>query len=355
MPFVSQCLVLAAAAALPVLAGAKPTTSGEEDRRVELVARIERSAVLVLAAGGQAAGEGGSGPEDPRGGVGLGAGVIVRRDGLIVTAAHVVADAAHVAVKLERGDPVEAMVVLIDSASDLALLRLVDPLGDLVPAVLGDSDRVRKGETVYVFGNPRGLERSLSVGVVSARHPLRRVIGGSVEVEAIQTDAAVNPGNSGGPMFNSRGELIAISQRILSRSGGSEGLGFGLAVNAVKKILGLDPCVWLGFSGVVLTDDFAAALNVPRNGGLLVQRVTPRSPAADAGMQEGTLAVRVGEEIVLLGGDVVLEANGAPFMEWVRTPPTGGTPGERHEYRLLVLRSGRMVEVPIVAVHRSAW
>lgn len=354
MRFAPRIMTLAGALALQVLGGAKPPAT-EEERRVELVARIERSVVQVLAVRGQAARTSSSDPDDRRVTLGVGSGVIIRRDGLVVTAAHVVADADHVAVKLDRGVSVGANVVFLDSASDLALLRLVESKADLVPAQLGDSDRVRKGEIVYVFGSPRGLERSLSVGVVSARHVLQHVVGGAVQMEVIQTDAAVNPGNSGGPMFNSRGELIAISQLILSRSGGSEGLGFGVAVNVVKKVLGLDPCTWLGFSGVALSDDLAAALNVPRAGGVLVQRVTPGGPAAQAGLQEGTLTVRVGEEAVLLGGDVILEANGVPFLEWVRTRRAGGTPGERHEYRLVVLRSGRNVEVPIVALHRDAW
>lgn len=352
MRVVSRILVIAGVLALPPHAFARQGTAEDEERRVELVARIERSAVLVLARGGK---PNGSDKQGREGGIAVGAGVIVRADGLVVTAAHVVANAALVAVKLQGGDTVEARVASLDVASDLALLRLVDPPAELVPARLGDSDRVRKGETVYVFGNPMGLERSLSVGVVSGRHLLPHLVGGTVEAEVIQTDAAINPGNSGGPVFNSRGELIAISQLIVSRSGGSEGLGFGLAVNAVRKILALDPCTWLGFSGIVLADVLADALNVPRRGGVLVQDVTPGGPASDAGLREGTVQFRMGEGIVLLGGDVVLEADGLPFMEWVRTRPAGGAPGERHEFQLLVLRAGRLVEVPIVAVHRSAW
>lgn len=350
--FLGWMLAIVVGIHVPASAFAARPPPTDEERRVELVSTIERSAVLVLA---RARSRGGRGSEEGQGKVAVGAGVIVRADGLVVTAAHVVAGADRVAVKLERGDPVAAKVAFLDVASDLALLRIDDPPPGLVPARLGDSDRVRKGETVYVFGNPVGLERSLSVGVVSGRHLLPHVVGGTVEAEVIQTDAALNPGNSGGPFFNSRGEIIAIAQLIASRSGGSEGLGFGLAVNAVKKILALDPCTWLGFSGVVLTDELAAALNVPRAGGILVQNVTPGGPASEAGVREGAVPVRLGEDTILLGGDVVVEVNGIPFMEWVRTQPAGGPPGERHELRLVLLRSGRLLDVPLVAVHRAAW
>lgn len=350
----AKAVVICATAALAHQAFAAPRLAEDEERRVELVKHMERSAVLVLALSHQ---ERPTGEAESRAKLAIGSGVIVRADGLVVSAAHVVAGADWVAVKMgpRDRDPMAAAVVFLDLATDLALLRISDPPVGLVAARLGDSDRVRKGETVYVFGNPMGLERSLSVGVISGRHVLPHVAGGTVEAEVIQTDAAVNPGNSGGPIFDSRGEVIAIAQLIASRSGGSEGLGFGLAVNAVKKILALDPCTWLGFSGVVLTEDLAAALNVPRSGGVLVQHVTPGGPASDAGLREGTLPVQFGEAVLLLGGDVVLEANHTPFMEWVRTLKTGGSPGERHEYRLLVLRGGRLVEVPVVAVHRSAW
>lgn len=349
MAFLMAAIV---AMALPQGAVATSRAPDDETRRVELIAAIERSAVVVIAGRRPASREEAGGRQWKES---LGAGVIVRADGLIVTAAHVVVGEGPVDVKLEAGGPARARIVFLDVVSDIALLRLDDPPKDLVPARLGDSDVVRKGETVYVIGSPTGLERSLSVGVVSGRHALGHIVGGSIEAEVIQTDAAVNPGNSGGPIFNSRGELIAIAQVIISRSGGSDGLGFGLAVNVVKKILSLDPCTWLGFAAMPLTDRLAAALNVAQTGAVLVQFVTPGSPAAAAGLRPGELSVLIGEDAVLLGGDVVLEVNGMPFMEWVRMRRMGGKPGDRHEVQFRVLRAGRLVEVPIVSVHRSGW
>ncbi|MGH9367799.1 MAG: S1C family serine protease [Thermoanaerobaculia bacterium] len=273
-----------------------------------------------------------------------------------MTAAHVVTGADRTRVKTKDGEPLPARIVFSDEPADLALLRVDAGRSPLVPARLGDSDRVRKGETVYVIGNPFGIEYSLSVGIVSGRHPVGHVFGGSVQAEVIQTDAAINEGNSGGPMFNSRGEVIAIAQTILTREGGSEGLGFGLAINVVKKILGLDPCVWLGFSGVPLSDASAPVLNVSEPGGLLVQVVTPGGPADLAGLRGGKVPIQVGSDHLLLGGDVVLKVDGVPVLDWLRKPPVSeARPGERHQLTLTVIRSGRILEIPVFATHRTGW
>lgn len=274
----------------------------------------------------------------------------------MLTASHVVDEAQTLRVKVGDGELVPARTVFADEQADVALLRLETvPLG-LQPATLGDSERVRKGETVYVIGNPVGIERSLSVGVVSGRHPLRHVFGGNIQVELIQTDAAINSGNSGGPIFNSRGEVIAIAERILTEGGGSEGLGFGLAINAVRKILALDPCTWLGFSAVPLDERWSRVLNTPRAGGVLLQRVAVGGPADRAGLRGGDVPIQVGKERLLIGGDVVLTVDGEPAVDWVRrASTTSRKPGEVREFALQVYRAGRVVEVPVATVHRSGW
>jgi S1-C subfamily serine protease len=333
--------------------GPPPGAGDEESRRVELVARLERSVVLVLVEGREI--------EHQRRSVtlvpfeSLGTGIVLSADGLVLTAAHVVAGADRVRVKPGDGETLPARILFVDEPSDLALLGLEGVFPSLSPARLGDSDLVRKGEALYVLGNPSGIEGSLSVGVVSGRHPARHVFGGSVEAELIQTDAAINAGNSGGPMFNSRGEVIAIAQSVLSRGGGSEGLGFGLAINAVKRILALDPCVWMGFSGVRLNEAWTEALNVPEPGGLLVEHVTPGGPADQAGIHGGEIPVQAGSESLLLGGDVVLQADGVPILDWIRErrmPPS--RPGEVHEIRLTLQRAGETREVPVRVTHRKA-
>lgn len=329
-------------------------SANEETRRVALVARLENSAVLVRVEGGRISHASEEVSLEPSGGLGTGA--ILSRDGLVMTAAHVVAEAERITIRLRDGRERTAQVVFSDEGADVALLRMESPPGDLVPARLGDSDRVRKGETVYVIGNPVGIESSLSVGVVSGRHSTSHLFGGAAEAEFIQTDAAMNAGNSGGPMFNSRGEVIAVAQRIVTGSGGSEGLGFGLAINVVKKILQMDPCIWLGFSGVPLPAAWMSALNVPGRDPLLVERVTPGGPADRGGLRGGALPVQVGKRHLLLGGDVVLKIEGRPPLEWVRTTPqVGRKPGERHDVRLTVLRDGQVQDLVLVTVHREGW
>jgi S1-C subfamily serine protease len=245
-------------------------------------------------------------------------------------------------------------VIFIDGSADIALIRVPTVPEGIEPARLGDSDAVRKGQTVYIIGNPVGVEFSLSTGIVSGRHAMTHVFGGDGELELIQTDAAMNAGNSGGPMFNSRGEVIAIAQRILTSSGGSEGLGFGVAINAVRKVLTGDPCLWLGFSAIPLDAEWAAALNAPERDALLIQTVSPGSPAAKAGLRGGEVPVQTGEAHFLLGGDVILKVDGTPLGEWKRTPWPDPAEGTKHQLVLTVLRSGRMFDLSVETIHRSS-
>jgi S1-C subfamily serine protease len=330
------------------------SSSEDESRRVALVARIEKSVVLVWSEGRAVAHEEEQIALEPSQSVGTG--VLVAADGLVLTAAHVVEGAERIQIRLFDGVERPARIVFSDGEPDLALLRMDTPPARLVPARLGDSDRVRKGEAIYVIGNPAGIESSLSVGVVSGRRLASRIFGGSVEAEIIQTDAAINAGNSGGPMFNSRGEVIGIAQRILTEGGGSEGLGFGLAIKSVKKILRIDPCIWLGFSGVPLPASWASALNVTESEPVLIERVAPGGPAEQVGLRGGTIPIQTGKTHILLGGDIILKIDGRPPLDWIRTPPwTNRKPGARHEVRLTVLRAGTVRDVALVTVHREGW
>ncbi len=346
-------LVIALLNSLPLSAGTPPPLT-EEERRVSLVEQLERSVVLVFAEGRGVTHARERLSLEPT--KSLGTGLVISADGLVLTAAHVVEEAQRLKVKLGDGEPVPARTVFADEEADIALLRLETAAPGLQPATLGDSDRVRKGEAVYVIGNPVGIERSLSVGVVSGRHPFRHVFGGNIQVELIQTDAAINSGNSGGPIFNSRGEVIAIAQRILTEGGGSEGLGFGLAINVVKKILALDPCTWLGFSAIPLDEPWSRVFNTPRQGGVLLQRVAPGGPAFRAGLRGGDVPIQVGNQHFLVGGDIVLTVDGEPAVDWVRrASTTSKKPGDLREFNLKVYRAGQTVDVPVATVHRSGW
>jgi len=326
----------------------RPQVPAEESARIVLLERIEKSVVRINVNESDTDGSQ----------VALGSGVVASPDGLIITAAHVVADARAVEVTLFNGASQTATVVYLDRAVDIALLRLTQPPPAEALARLGDSDALPKGSTVYVIGNPFGLESSVASGIVSGRHSAAHVFGrddGADQAELIQTDAAMNSGVSGGPMFNSRGEVIAIAQSILSKSGGSEGLGFGLAINSVKEILALDPCVYLGFSAVPLTGDIAGAFNIGADAGLLLQYVAPGGPAEQTGLKAGSVNIGTERERVVLGGDVITHIDGVAVNEWRRMPFTSAAEGDVHEITFRVVRRGTVVELKGTTIHRSHW
>jgi S1-C subfamily serine protease len=212
-------------------------------------------------------------------------------------------------VELADGRSIEANIISSVPSADVALLKMTRVLSGLKPARLGDSSAASIGSEVMIIGAPFGLEHSLSVGHISGRIGQDRFAGGEL-MEVIQTDAAVNQGNSGGPMFNLDGEVIGIVSFILSASGGFDGIGFAVAINPAKKILLESPSFWTGFDALFLPPEISQALNVPRNGGLLVQRVIQDSLAGRAGLRGGTIQATVQGREVLLGGDVVLSIAG---------------------------------------------
>ena len=344
MKYSRYLVCLMALAAMPLQA-AKPS---DEEVRVALLARLEKSVVVIRASSS------GLMPLDET----LGSGVIASSDGLVITAAHVVADARVLELTLSGGESVEAKVLYLDNTLDVALIRMSKaPPADAV-ATLGDSAKLAKGATVYVIGNPRGLEFSIAAGMVSGRHAPEHAFGAEspgTDGDWIQTDAAMNAGVSGGPMFNSSGEVVGIAQSIVSRSGGSEGLGFGIGISSVRKLLELDACLYLGFSAIPLSGRLAEAFNVPATAGLLVQFVAPESPAADAGLREGEIEVGSGRDRIMLGGDIITHVDGVPVNEWTRKPYGGAVEGERHEIKLRVVRAGVVLELPLVTVHRKQW
>jgi S1-C subfamily serine protease len=236
---------------------------------------------------------------------GIGSGTIVGKN-LILTAAHVVDSADQILVKFVKGQVTKATVVSSIRAGDVALLRVRAIPDSAKVARIGDSDKVRIGSESLVIGAPLGVEHSLSIGHVSGK-TRRPIVGGGISLDLIQTDASINPGNSGGPIFNRKGEVIGVVSHILSESGGSDGVGFGVAINAALQMVRSQPSFWTGFEAVVLGESAAALLNVPQAGGLLVQRVETGSPAAKAGLRAGTVKSVIGENSILLGGDVILE------------------------------------------------
>ncbi|MDY8134549.1 S1C family serine protease [Aquimarina sp. 2201CG5-10] len=240
---------------------------------------------------------------------GLGSGVIISEDGLILTAAHVVDFANEVSVKLQNGTSVKADVLSASSAADVALLKLRTAPTNLKPVKVGNSDTAKIGEQIIIIGAPLGLEHSLSVGHISRKMRKNMLTNGEM-AGFIQTDASINQGNSGGPMFNLKGELIGIVSFILSNSGGFEGLGFAVDINTVKKTMFDVNNFWTGFEGVFLNETMAGVLNTPQKSGVLIQRVTPNSFASNIGLKPGFLQAEILGQKIWLGGDIILSIQG---------------------------------------------
>jgi serine protease Do len=234
---------------------------------------------------------------------GVGAGVILTSDGYIVTNAHVVEGARKIHVRLQGikqemdavHGPLEAKLVGVDQLSDVAVLKI--DMKDLPALQLADSSQLKQGEVVFAFGSPLGLENSVTMGVVSATE---RQIDPDNPAIYIQTDAPINPGNSGGPLVDVDGKVVGINTFILSESGGNEGLGFAIPSNVVKNIyeqLRSEGHVHRGEIGVAvrsITPDLLEGLNLPTARGVLLEDVTPDSPAEKAGLKVGDVVTSVG-------------------------------------------------------------
>jgi serine protease Do len=232
----------------------------------------------------------------PRAEKSLGSGVIVSADGVVVTNSHVVEKADRIRVALSDKKEYDAKLVGADPKSDIAVLKLVGAKG-LQPIKLGDSDRLRLGDSVLAIGNPFGVGQTVTMGIVSAKG---RANMGIVDYEDfIQTDAAINPGNSGGALVNMRGELVGVNTAILSRTGGYQGIGFAIPSNMVGPILksllksGKVVRGWLGVVIQEVDGDLATAMKLPTSKGVLVSDVEPNAPAARAGLKRGDLIVAI--------------------------------------------------------------
>lgn len=266
--------------------------------------------------------------DQPTQGQGLGSGFLVSPEGDIITNAHVVTkdgvDAAAIVVvfRAEAGSsPADARVaadlVGSDENSDVALLK-INP-GDapaLDPLPLGESASLLEGEPVTAIGNPLGLSFTVTSGIVSATGRNLRSPNGMVIPNGIQTDAAINSGNSGGPLIDSAGDVIGVNTQIMTQSGGSQGLGFAVPIETAVRVMeqfkatGDVSYAYLGVSGHALTPEMAQVLGIEADHGLLAVRVTSGSPAARAGIRGGTRQVVVQGQPFVVGGDVITAIDG---------------------------------------------
>lgn len=255
----------------------------------------------------------------PQSGEGTGSGFVYDTQGHIVTNYHVIEGAESLEVKFSDDTAVPAQVVGIDPPNDLAVLRVDVPPKSLFPIELGDSATVRVGQRAIAIGNPFGLDRTLTVGVVSALGRPLQTSSDNYIYEVIQTDAAINPGNSGGPLLNSRGQVIGVNTAIRQ---GAEGIGFAVPVDTVKRVVpvliaeGRYPHPWLGFLGYSITPELARAIGLPVDQGILIAQLYRNGPAARAGVQGATQQVIVGNRRMFLGGDVLTAVNDTPIAHW---------------------------------------
>jgi len=246
----------------------------------------------------------------------LGSGFIIDREGLILTNNHVVENAEKIVVRLSDEREFEAKVIGRDPKTDIAVIK-INTKGDLPVAPLGDSRRLEVGEWVLAIGNPFGLEHTVTAGIVSAKG---RRIGAGPYDNFIQTDASVNPGNSGGPLINIRGEVVGINTAIFSRAGGNIGIGFAIPINLVKELLPqlkLKGKVTRGWLGVVIqrvTPAIAESLGLDEARGALVANVSKDTPADRSG-------VKVGDVIIEFDGSKVEESKDLPII--VAQTPVG--------------------------------
>lgn len=246
---------------------------------------------------------------------GSGSGVIVDTQGHIVTNYHVIEGAKSLEVTLFDGTKHSATVVGADPGDDLAVIRIDAPPEKLVPARFGDSSSLKVGQKALAIGNPFGLDKTLTVGIISSLGRTMRATNGRLIRGIIQTDAAINPGNSGGPLLDGDGSLIGVNTAIFSPVGGSIGIGFAIPANTVKKVLapliskGFVSRPWLGIAGQNMDADSARVLgfNTP---GILIADVYAASPAEKAGIKGSTHNVRIGNLIVSAGGDMIVGVNG---------------------------------------------
>jgi S1-C subfamily serine protease len=246
---------------------------------------------------------------------GTGSGAIIDRLGHVLTNFHVIDGARQLEVTLADGSKWPARPVGADPSNDLALIKIDAPVEKLTVIPLGDSSKLLVGQKVLVIGNPFGLDRTLTVGIVSSVGRPIRADNGRLIRGMIQTDAAINPGNSGGPVLNSSGEVIGVSTAIFSPSGGSVGVGLAVPINTAKHIIpelisrGYVARPYLGIAGHEIVPALVQALRLPVKEGIMVVEVTPGSPAQRAGIRGGDRAVQVGNMIVRVGGDIITEVD----------------------------------------------
>jgi S1-C subfamily serine protease len=288
-----------------------------------------------------------------------GSGFLIDNNGHILTNAHVVEGAKSVTVQLGDGDPQAAEIVGTDPSTDIALLK-VDNTDGVDPLPLGDSTEVQVGDPVVAIGNPFGLDRTVTTGIVSALQRQIQAPNGFSISDVIQTDAAINPGNSGGPLIDGAGQVIGINSQIESQSGGNVGIGFAVPIKTAADVVsqlengGQVQRAYLGITGGDITPGIAQALNLPVDQGVLVEQVLNGGPADDAGIKGATGQATIAGQTVPIGGDIITKVDGKEVtgMDDVISAVNAHKPGD--ELTLTTLRNGQQRDVTVKLGDRPA-
>ena len=239
--------------------------------------------------------------------IGLGSGFIIDSNGIIVTNNHVIEGADEITIILDNGNEFKAEVIGTDSKTDIAVIKIDPGENNLKALKWGDSEKSRVGDWAIAIGNPLGLGGTVTTGVISA---IARDIGGGPYVKFIQTDASINRGNSGGPLFNLEGEVIGINSAIISQTGGSIGLGFAIPANSAKLIIkqlikyGEAKRGWLGVQIQSVTEEIAESLGLDSKDGAFIASVQDNSPAKKAGLEAGDVIIKFNDTKVLTYRDL---------------------------------------------------
>jgi S1-C subfamily serine protease len=280
----------------------------------------------------------------------LGSGFLIDPDGRILTNNHVVSGSQQLEVVLPDQTRYNARILQRSTANDLALIK-IDPKGKLKALALGDSEHLQVGQKVLAIGNPFGFSGTLTTGVVSS---LKRTIQEENQQtleDMIQTDAAINSGNSGGPLLDSSGNVIGINTAIYGPNGGSVGIGFAIPINRAKVMLedfrlGRKPAR-LGVATYYLTDDWAEALNYPRSGGLLIYQVARGSAADRAGLLGAQRLVRIGNRQMGVGGDFITKIDGKAVDEENAVTRALAQKHAGDMMELTIIRDGRTMTIKV--------
>lgn len=314
----------------PISTSSTPSTSALSPG--EIYRRDGRGVVQITTAGAS--------------GGGLGSGFVIDHEGHIVTNFHVIDSAETIRVSLEKGRTVDATLVGSDPSSDIALLEVDVDAASLHPLSLGDSARTAVGDPVVAIGNPFGLERTVTAGIVSALQRAVQAPNGFSIDQVIQTDAPINPGNSGGPLIDAHGEVIGVNSQIETggSTNGNIGIGFAVPSNTVKSIVakllsdGKVEHAYVGITIQELDPSLASALGLDTDQGLLVQQVKPDSPAAEAGLRGGAgEPVAVDGAGVAKGGDILVAIDGKKIasMDDLRSTLDEHKPGDKVSFEIV--------------------